>query len=123
MDTLKKYLINKVPNEKGVLYVQDDIERMNAQIEEVGRDGMLHFIITTNKDGWLAQCEEISGIITGGKNSNPTQEEINLNIRDAVYSTFNVKPVSKVHVSRGLKTTLSDVVDMTKIRIQSTISI
>lgn len=114
------YTINRV-SEKGVMYRQEDLASMHKQISEVGRDGMLHFIIKTNEEGWLAQCEEISGIITGGSNPNPTQEDINLSIRDAVYSTFDIKPVSQVGSLSPLE--MREGMDMTKIRIQSTITI
>jgi hypothetical protein len=69
-----------------------DFESMNAQIKEVGKDGMLHFTIETHQQGWMAQCEEIKGIVTGNTNPNPSQEEINSHIRDAVFSAFNIAP-------------------------------
>ena len=83
--------------EKDTTLDMSDFESMNKQIKEVGRDGMLHFIIKSHKEGWLAQCEEIPGIVTGNTNSNPDQEEINKHIREAIFSAFsvNIKDISK----------------------------
>jgi hypothetical protein len=93
---------------------------MYTQIKEIGRDGMLHFTVRINQDGWIAECEEVTGIITGGKNKNPTQEEIRISIRDAVYSAFDIQTPDTNPFKRRTKTT----VDMSNlIRIQSTISI
>lgn len=114
------YTINRV-SDRSTMYDQAALENMNKQISEVGRDGMLHFIIKTNEEGWTAQCEEITGIITGGANPNPTQDEINVNIRDAVYSVFDIQPVSQVSTLSPEEMCAG--MDMTKIRIQSTISI
>ncbi len=60
------------------------------QIEQISPNGILHFNVDLGPGGWVAQCEEITGIITGGKNSNPSQEEIHFNIQDAVYTVFDV---------------------------------
>ena len=66
------------------------VQSMKETMERVG--GKLNFTIQRHADGWLAECEEIKGIITGGTGSNPTDEEINDNIRDAVFSTFGIPP-------------------------------
>ncbi len=92
----REYKINKMLEKNTTLDISD-FESMNKQIKEVGKDGMLHFIIKSHKEGWIAQCEEIPGIVTGNTNSNPDQEEINKHIREAIFSAFNVniKSVSK----------------------------
>ncbi|MEI6553508.1 MAG: hypothetical protein WCO09_02975 [bacterium] len=87
----KKYQINPMCPPKTSLDL-DDFEFMNSQIKEIGRDGMLHFTYKTHKDGWVAQCEEISGIVTGNNNPNPSQDEINDSIRNAIFTAFNVEP-------------------------------
>ena len=66
------------------------VQNMKQAIEQVG--GKLNFTVQRHGDGWLAECMEIKGIITGGNNANPTDEEINNNIRDAVFSTFGIPP-------------------------------
>jgi len=87
----KDYQINPILAPKTTLGMED-FEFMNSQIKEIGRDGMLHFTIKTHKKGWTAQCEEIEGIITGNTNPNPSQDEINTNIRNAIFTAFNVQP-------------------------------
>ncbi len=87
----KNYTINRV-RDIGVFYNTEDLAKMHKHIGKVGKKGMLHFIVRNlGKDGWMAQCEEISGIITGGPSSNPTQDEINVSVRDAVYSAFGIR--------------------------------
>ena len=65
------------------------IEKMTKQIERLG--GMLHFSISKDENGWSAQCNEVSGIITGGANVNPTDFEIESNIREAIFTAFHVE--------------------------------
>lgn len=60
-------------------------------IVELDKIGSLNFEITINEDGWTAQCKEVSGIIAGGTNTNPTDSEIETQIRDAIYAAFDVK--------------------------------
>ena len=67
---------------------QKAIENMERQIAEVG--GILHFTIAKSEEGWNAQCDEIRGIISGGKNSNPTDYEIESNIREAILTAFHI---------------------------------
>jgi|SRR3989344_5680851 len=61
------------------------------------RGGLLHFNTEHTTEGWSAQCLEIKGIITGGTNPNPSQEEIVSTIRDAIRVAFNIS--SSVSVS------------------------
>ncbi len=60
-------------------------------INELQKIGELTFKISKTEEGWVAQCNQISGIITGGTNSKPTKSEIESQIRDAIYAAFNVK--------------------------------
>lgn len=64
------------------------VKQMMDQINAVG--GMLHFSITREEDGWSAQCDEIPGIITGGESPNPTNEEIEQSIREAIHAAFHL---------------------------------
>lgn len=66
----------------------DGTQRMKEQIDKIG--GTLHFTIEKVQDGWTAQCDEIMGIVTGGTNSNPTDQEIEDQIREAIYAAFHV---------------------------------
>lgn len=67
----------------------EDVQQMGQEIERLG--GMLHFTIRKDEDGWSAQCNEVEGIITGGTNSNPTEFEIETNIREAIHTAFHIK--------------------------------
>ena len=66
------------------------VQNMKEAISRMG--GKLNFRIQKNEDGWLAECQEIKGIITGGTNANVTSEEINNIIRDAIFSAFGLPP-------------------------------
>jgi len=52
---------------------------------------MLHFTIQKDGDGWVAKCNEFEGIITGGLNPNPDSFEVESQIRDAIYTAFDIK--------------------------------
>jgi len=64
------------------------VQNMRTVIERVG--GHLNFSVQRHHDGWTAECREIKGIITGGNTANPTDQEINDSIRDAIFSAFGV---------------------------------
>lgn len=64
-------------------------ERITNEISNLGR--MLTFGISRSTDGWMAQCNEISGIIAGGNNNNPSNSEIESQIRESILSAFNVE--------------------------------
>lgn len=70
----------------------EDFERASEQIQKLG--GSLHFTIEKNEEGWSTQCKEVSGIITGGSNPNPTNYEIEHQIRAAVHAAFHVAVIS-----------------------------
>jgi hypothetical protein len=65
------------------------LERMSKQIGELG--GELHFTIHKTEDGWMAKCNEVEGIITGGVNPCPEDYEIQSQIREAIYTAFDIK--------------------------------
>ncbi|OJI08680.1 MAG: hypothetical protein COV08_03265 [Candidatus Vogelbacteria bacterium CG10_big_fil_rev_8_21_14_0_10_49_38] len=69
------------------------------QIEAVG--GILKFDLETDEHGWSAQCKQIPAIITGGSNSDPTESEIENQIRDAVHSAFHVS--TKTYLNDRMK--------------------
>jgi hypothetical protein len=66
---------------------------MEEEIRKVG--GLLHFTVRTQKNGtedtgWTAQCDEIEGIMTGGDNPDPSDEEIRSGIRQAIHTAFDI---------------------------------
>lgn len=66
----------------------DAIANMDRIIGEVG--GTLHFLVTTEEDGWFAECNEFPAIIIGGAEKNPSTELIEERIRDVVHCAFNI---------------------------------
>ena len=64
-------------------------------IGELNKIGSLTFAVNTNEEGWVAQCNELTGIIAGGTNPNPTDSEIENQIRDSIYAAFNVEVEKK----------------------------
>lgn len=67
--------------------------------KELKKIGSLNFDVSKSKDGWMAQCKELPGIITGDTNPNPENDEIESQIRDAIYVAFNVKIQKKTILS------------------------
>lgn len=51
--------------------------------------GTLTFEVVSSEEGWYAECKEIDSIFTGGKSSNPTEEEVLSGIQDAMAAVFN----------------------------------
>ncbi|MDP2651549.1 MAG: hypothetical protein Q8O94_00220 [bacterium] len=66
----------------------DERARIMTELEKIGS---LTFSLSKDENGWVAQCDEVSGIITGGTNPNPSQSEIETEIRSAIFSAFNVR--------------------------------
>lgn len=66
--------------------------RVRNMALEIKRRGGLRFTIKKNEEGWIAECEEIKGIITGGTNPYPTSEEIESQLKDAVFTAFGIPP-------------------------------
>lgn len=59
-------------------------------INELEKVGSLTFDVSKNAQGWSAQCAELPSIITGGTNPNPSENEIESEIRSAIFAAFNV---------------------------------
>ena len=66
------------------------VQAMLSDIQRLG--GSLKFIVKKTNEGWLAECENLKGIITGGANSLPTEKEMNSQIKDAVFTAFGIPP-------------------------------
>jgi len=62
--------------------------RVGKQIEDIGG---LTFKINFDEEGWTAVCKEVPAIIASNTNPTPTTIEIESQIRDAIFSAFNVQ--------------------------------
>jgi|SRR3989338_3830050 len=67
------------------------LKERNRVVAELQRIGSLTFHVETHKDGWLATCSEVEGLIAGNSNPKPSQTEIDSEIREAIYAAFDVK--------------------------------
>ncbi len=65
----------------------DERARVMAELEKIGS---LTFSLSKDENGWTSQCDEVPGIIAGGTNPDPSQNEIESEIRSAIFSAFNV---------------------------------
>lgn len=67
----------------------DERVRVITELQKIGEN--LTFDIYKDNEGWTAKCNEIEGIIACNTNPNPSGDEIESQIRDAIFSAFNVK--------------------------------
>jgi len=65
---------------------------VKGPLGEISRDFGGRIGIQKNNEGWIAECENFKGIITGGVNPKVTDEEINLQIKDAIFTAFGIPP-------------------------------
>ncbi|MCR4334246.1 MAG: hypothetical protein NUV47_00750 [Patescibacteria group bacterium] len=63
--------------------------RVENELRKIGK--MLTFKFLKNENGWMAECNEIDGVIAGGTNTNPTDSEIKSQIRESIYAAFSVE--------------------------------
>ena len=85
--------INKTPKlvtffEKNTIPDPIAFNNMAKELEQFSEP--LFFAVERSSDGWVVQCKQIPGIITGGSNPNPSDEEISNAIRDAIRAAFNI---------------------------------
>ena len=66
--------------------------RVQSMQKEIHKMGGLKFKIQKNSEGWIAECENFKGIITGGVNPKATDEEMNSQIKDAIFTAFGIPP-------------------------------
>lgn len=59
---------------------------------EIDRRGGLKFILKVNSDGWIAECQNLDGIVTGGNELKPSILDIDKKIKDAIFSAFGIPP-------------------------------
>lgn len=98
------------PEKKDDKELKQALVRMNEQIKAAG--GQFTFDFKIDDDGWVAKCKEFEGIVTGGENKNPSQEEIMSSLIDAVKTAFHI-PITKLKFEKGDFPTIR----MPKIRI------
>ncbi|MCK9577807.1 MAG: hypothetical protein M0R51_18015 [Clostridia bacterium] len=48
------------------------------------------FQVKYHKDGWSAKCIEYDGIVTGGKDKNPSDDEVIEMMEDSIKTAFNI---------------------------------
>lgn len=58
--------------------------------DDLDKHGGFTFNIVFSDEGWLAECEEIPGIVTGSDNPKPIMEEITDMVKDAIFSAYAV---------------------------------
>ena len=64
-------------------------ERLRV-VKELDEIGSLTFKIISNEEGWVAQCNEVTGIIAGGTTQNPSDQELESGIRQSIFAAFDV---------------------------------
>ncbi len=75
----------------------EERDRVVAAIEQIGG---LTFKVSKHEAGWTAQCNEVSSILAGSTNPRPTIQEIEMEIRDAIFAAFNVRTNTRIE-ARG----------------------
>lgn len=64
-------------------------------------NNLITFKITHSKDGWIAECEQQTAIMTAGNEINPTQEIISKRIAELMYDVFEVpKDIVKFNIKQ-----------------------
>ncbi len=66
----------------------EEKNRVNTELKKIGRPT---FKVEKFEDGWTATCLEIPGLIAANSNPNPSDFEIESQVREAIYSAYNVK--------------------------------
>jgi hypothetical protein len=67
------------------------LDERSRVISEINKIGNLTFKIYVDEEGWTAVCNEVKGIIASNTNPTPSDDEIESQIRDAVFVAFNVR--------------------------------
>jgi hypothetical protein len=69
---------------------------MERVMDEISKIGLLTFKVTHHETGWIAQCDQVDGIMAYDTNPSPTDEEIQDGIREAILAAFCVQRESEV---------------------------
>lgn len=75
--------------------LREAFKKMDEQIKAVG--GQFTFDFKVDNDGWMARCKEFDGIIAGGTNKNPPEEEIMQSLINAIKTAFHI-PINKLEI-------------------------
>lgn len=73
----------------GPLVSEEERFRVAKEIKKVG--GLTFGKVEKSNKGWVTECVEIPSIIAGNANPNPTNTEIESEIRQAILAAFDVK--------------------------------
>lgn len=68
---------------------KSDIQKLINMANDIGSGG-LGFEFTFNQRGWIATCRENPCLSTGGTEKNPSVEEINNTVRDAIFAAYDI---------------------------------
>ncbi len=69
--------------------------------------GQLTFRVTRDEESWLAECNEIPGLFTGAPNAEPSNDEIDSMVKDAIFSAFGVGHGEVPELKRTIKANLA----------------
>lgn len=102
---MKRELISNLTKPISFLFHPEKDGRVIAMRNEFEKHGdRLGFKVSIDKEGWVAECKEIKGIITGGTNPYPSQKEIDEQITDAIHTAFAIPPhLSNIKLIRNAK--------------------
>jgi hypothetical protein len=74
---------------------EESFQKMGEQVAKAG--GSLHFSMKIDNEGWFAVCKEFPGIVTGGPNKNPAEEELFHSIIESVKTAFDIPIINSLH--------------------------
>jgi len=95
--------------------LKEALEKMQRQIEGVG--GTLTFYLKIDNEGWFAKCKEFDGIITGGANGDPSEEEVLHSIVESVKTAFDV-PIQRLQRQQDAPTIPTVLIEERKRELQ-----
>ena len=77
---------------------KDDLKRMMSDIGKLGFSE-LSFIVSIDKNGWVARCQQIPGITCSSDEPSPSHKDLEYSMAEAILTAFYVrsmKPKKKV---------------------------
>lgn len=69
---------------------KNDLERMASDIDNLGFDG-LSFMVSIDKDGWVARCQQIPRLTCGSDNPSPSKKDLENSMAEAILTAFYVR--------------------------------
>lgn len=83
------YKLAQVLRLMGIRFHEENDARVKAMRAKISKLGSIQFSIEIFPDGsWVAESTNIDGILTGGS----TKDSINENLKDAVFTYFEIPP-------------------------------